>query len=155
MQIEFLTELKKNPYKFGFPNFNNEAIPETEIIHLKQLYNKGNVFPKALRELLFLAGNYCYVFDYGINDSQEELQEFVRENLIENEKSLTRPFFAIDVYNAGDQFLFVYLDEGNDPSVYQATYYFEEVGWIKLIKPSLSELVKRLIIRVKEGVGPF
>lgn len=155
MHIEYLKELEKNAYYFGNPNKKNKPISETEIAHLEQLYNDGKSFPKALTELLYLAGDYCYVFDYGLNESQEELQEFVRENLFEYEKALARPFFVIDVYNAGDQFLFVYLDAGDDPAVYQATYYFEQSDWIKEIKPHLSELVERLIERVKEGISPF
>lgn len=155
MQIEYLKELEKNPYRFGKPNFNNEAIPETEIIHLEQLYNNGNTFPKALRELLFLAGDYCYILDYGISESQEELQEYVREYLDETNKTITRPFFVIDVYNAGDQFLLVYLDEGDDPPVYEASYYENPSSWIRLLSYNLSKFIYNKIVRVKEGRNPF
>ena len=156
MQIEYLKELEKNPYHLGFPKLNNKPISETEILHLEQLYNNnGNTFPKALRELLYLAGNYCYVLDYGISESQEELQQFVRGELNYYNKIITRAFFVIDVYNAADQFLLVYLDEGENPPVYEASYYENSSSWIRLISYNLSEYLNNLIIRVKEGRNPF
>jgi len=155
MNIEYLKELEKNPYRFGKPDLNNEPISEIEIIHLEQLFNDGNTFPKAVRELLYLAGNYCYVLDYGDNDSQEELQEYVREKLEFRSKVITRPFFVIDVYNVGTQCLFVYLDEGDNPPVYEGLYSDPTQGWIKLISYSLSEYINTLIISVREGENPF
>ena len=119
--------------------------------------NNNKPFPKALRELLFLAGNYCIVLDYGLNDTQQELQEFVRENMQEENRIITRPFYAIDVYNAGDQFLFVYLDEVDDPAVYQASYEdrSDRPNWINKVTPTLSNFVNRKIERVKKGQNPF
>ena len=115
MDITYLKQLERTRNK---NSWINESISLEEIKQLEQIYNNNKPFPKALRELLFLAGNYCIVLDYGLNDTQQELQEFVRENMQEENRIITRPFYAIDVYNAGDQFLFVYLDEGDDPEVY-------------------------------------
>ena len=95
--------------------------------------------------------------DYGLNETQQELQEFVRENMQEENRVITRPFYAIDVYNAGDQFLFVYLDEGNNPAVYLGEYWDsnDRPTWITLVSPSLSDYINRLVDRVKNGQNPF
>ena len=160
MEIQYLKLLKENPE--AYPNDTDykgaiKPIPMEEIIHLEQLYNNGNAFPVALRELLFIAGESCYVLDYGSEDSQEELQEYVREKLIENDRTITRPFFVIDVYNSGDQFLLVYLDEGDNPAVYEARYYDHSDWpyWISLVSESLSTYINVLINRVKQGRNPF
>jgi hypothetical protein len=155
MEIEYLKQLENNPFRFNYPDINNEPTPESEILHLEQLYNQGKTFPKALRELLYLAGNFCYVLDYGINESQEELQEFVREELNYYNKEISRPFFAIDVYNASDQFLLIYLDEGDNPAVHEAIYYENSLRWIRLISYNLSQYIDNLIVRVKEGRNAF
>ena len=155
MEIEYLKELHNNPNRRGDPNFTIKPILEPEIVYLEQLYNAGNTFPKALRELLYLAGNYCYVLDYGISESQEELQGFVRGELNYYNKEISRPFFAIDVYNASDQFLLIYLDEGDNPAVHEAHYYENSLGWIRLISYNLSQYIDNLIVRVKEGRNPF
>jgi hypothetical protein len=48
-------------------------------------------------------------------------------------------FFVIDVYNGGDQFLFVYLDEGNDPLVCKQCCIIPlPLGYIVKIKNYLS-----------------
>jgi len=70
---------------------------------------------------------------------------------------ISRPFFAIDVYNGGDQFVFVYLDNGDDPAVYEGVYYdaYGRPNWIMLVTENLSVYINSLIARVKEGRNPF
>jgi hypothetical protein len=151
MEIKYLKLLQENPtdgYSF------NKPIPESEITELEVLFNEGKIFPRALREILFLAGNFCYVLDFGIEDTQRELQEFVREELKETNQNISRPFYAIDTYNGNDQFLFIFLDEGDDPPVYQAQYYEENLG-VYTITNSLSGYIEDLIKRVKQGRNPF
>lgn len=158
MEIVYLNKLQNNPVKYGVTkNFPIIPISEQEITQLEQLYNNGNSFPKALKELLFLAGGDCYVLDYGLNETQQELQEFVRENMQEENRVITRSFYAIDVYNAGDQFLFVYLDEGDNPAVYIGHYWDsnDRLTWINLVTPSLSNFIDRKVERVKNGQNPF
>ncbi|KOS08126.1 hypothetical protein AM493_20295 [Flavobacterium akiainvivens] len=151
MEIKHLNKLQENPtdgYSFNSP------IPESEITELEVLFNDGKIFPHALRELMYLAGNFCYVLDYGIEDTPKKMQEFVREELKDTNQNINRPFYAIDTYNGNDQFLFIYLDEGNDPPVYQAQYYVENLG-IYPITNSLSSYINDLIQRVKQGRNPF
>lgn len=160
MDIQYLKYLKENPAAYpNDPEYEAriKPIPLTEIEQLETKYNNGKLFPKALRELLFLAGEYCYVLDYNIFDSQEELQDEAREWLQKYNRAINRPFFVIDAYNAGEQFLFVYLDEGNDPVVRQA--YLpprNDVQFItNLVNETLSQYIKSSIDEVKQGINPF
>jgi len=65
------------------------------------------------------------------------------------------------LYNNGnaDQFLFIYLDEGEDPLVYEGLYSGGGVNfpdWIHSVSvKSLSELINHRIDRQKEGRNPF
>ncbi|WP_295793222.1 hypothetical protein [Mucilaginibacter sp.] len=158
MEIKYLAILKNNPaHKFENSDYVKrlEPLTEAEINELEILYNNGNIFPIALRELLFLAGNYCYVLDFGMNDTQQALQAVAKRDLIRYKKSIERPFFAIDVYGGGGQFLFVYLDEGDeDPMVYEADL-FESHPWIHSLHETLSQLIKSLMIRFLNGQNPF
>lgn len=158
MEIQYLTKLKDNPYENPSDLKNSliiEGISLNEIQQLEQLYNNGNQFPKILKELLFLAGNYCYVCDYGINENQQELQEWVREDMIENGRTISRPFYAFDVYG-GSQFLFIYLDEGDNPEIYEAHPYSDNNDWIRhLNNLTIKSLVDSCIERVKRGENPF
>lgn len=162
MEIQYLTILRDNPVKIGVTrNFPNRGISEVEITQLEQLYNNGNPFPKALKELLFLAGESCYVLAY-LNDSQQAMQNYVRNQLQKRSLEITRPFFAIDVYNSSDQCLIAYLDEGEDPIVYSVFYEFQdydgddypEVQFITPLK-KLSAYINSGIEDVKNGFNPF
>ena len=162
MEIKYLGYLRDNPD--AYPNeiedkLTIEPISLQEIATLEQLYNNGNPFPIVLKELLFLAGAFCYVLDYGTFDTQQELQEDVRRIMALEARVISRPFYAIDVYNQGDQFLFIYLDGGEDPQVYEGLYNGGGVNFSDWIHPvtakSLSELINHRIDRQKAGRNPF
>lgn len=105
---------------------------------------------------MLLGGEYCFVLDTGWYDSQEEMQLATRTWLTKYNKNITRPFFAIDVYNAGEQFLYVYLDEGENPLVYQA--YLPDDHGIETftnLNKKLSEYINSLIDMIKQGNNPF
>jgi hypothetical protein len=159
MDIKYLTKLRDNPTIFWINQnvtFDLTPMKMEEIVTLETGYNNGNIFPAALRELLFLAGNYCYVLDYGIYDTRSEMQDEVRSWLADHNKQISRRFFAIDIYNAYDQFVFIYLDEGvNDPEVHVAVLYSKETIWIKALNYKLSEFIDRRIIRLLAGYNPF
>ena len=156
MEIQYLNKLKDNPISYGvLINLEIEGINLDEIQLLEQNWNNGNPFPKALKELLFLAGNYCYVCDYGVNENQQELQGSVRQDLLENERIISRPFYAIDVYSTS-HFLFIYLDEGDNPTIYVAGPYSEEYNWIThLSNVTIKSLVDDKVERAKRGENPF
>jgi hypothetical protein len=152
--IQYLQKLRDNP---TMGRWQNIPIPISEITQLEALYNSGNPFPKALKELLFLAGGRCIVLDYGATNSQQHLQEWVRQELLENGKVFSRPFYAIDVYD-GDYCIFLYLDEGDNPPLYYVYYEDEAAGDslpLRQIQPSLSNLINNRVQRVIEGFNPF
>jgi len=158
MEIKYLTQLKN--YPSGNPaglTYKKTIVPISlaEILQLEALYNNNSPFPVALKELLFLAGNDCYVLDMGTFKTHQEMQEYVRVKLVSEDLSISRPFFVIDVYNTTDQFLFVYLDEGDNPAVYEAVYDNERPYLIHLVMNSPSGYIDALIERVKEGRNPF
>jgi len=164
MEIKYLTILEQNPtytYHSIGDTDSLEPIPDSEITALEIKYNNGNPFPVVLKELLSLAGNFCYVLDYGTADSQDELQQDARKYLNDNISKgyqISRPFFAIDVYG-GDHFLFVYLDEGvDDPMVYEACPYqnidYPHV-WLYCIQKTLSQNINDGMKRLLSGYNPF
>ncbi|KOS08127.1 hypothetical protein AM493_20300 [Flavobacterium akiainvivens] len=153
MEIKHLKELQENPKMYGYPGIINKPLTESEISRLEQLYNDGKQFPLALKELLFLAGDLCYVLEYGTHDSQRELQDYVRQILMEENKEITDPYLVIDIYG-GSQFLFVYLNQGDDPIVYIARY-FDKTNWIKALSYTISEYISVSIERTKQGRNPF
>ena len=158
MKINYLIKLKENPIKFGhLMNFPIKSISIQEIEDLQGLYNAGNQFPRALKELLYLAGKDCYVLSYGLMESQQEMQEHARDMLAEDNLTIERPFYAIDFYSDGDQFMFVYLDEGvEDPILYRLhTSDRPEVETIKSYKKTLSEYINDAVENVKRGISPF
>lgn len=155
MKIQYLTKLKDYPYDDNVKDdetSKNEGISLEEINSLEQKWNNGNKFPLALKELLFLAGDYCNVFDYGIFDSQEEFQDFARQDFEESNKIISRPFFVLD-YNTGYNFLFVYLDEGDNPNIYVASPGEDNSSWIEsLSNYNIKTYSEYAIDCIKKGI---
>jgi hypothetical protein len=162
MDIIYQTTLNNTPsIKSKYSDLIHQLVPLSidEIVNLETTYNSGNQFPPSLRELLFLAGQYCYVLDYGMNDTQEEMQNDVQDWFIDYSFSITRPFFVIDVHNGSDAFLFVYLDEGiNDPMVYLCILdinYNTNYPRLRATESTLSSLINKKIGYLQSGINPF
>lgn len=158
MNIQYLKELKNNPIHARLPDYEIQGITESEISQLETTWNNGNPFPKALRELLFLAGEVCYVLDYNLNENQQEMQENMREDLLDDGITINRPFYAIDNYGGVSHYLFVYLDEGvEDPTLYEYSLKGGRVGLedIDNLGYPMSTLINRRIEAVKQGRNPF
>lgn len=161
MNIKILKQLRDNPSleinRSGY--FSTiEGLSELELQQLEQTWNNGKEFPAALRELLFLAGIKCYVLDYGIMESQQEMQEEARQWLVDFNRTISRPFYVIDVYNAGEQFLMVYLDEGDNPNVYEAylpNWRDDQMLWLDRVGRTLKDFINIRIDMVKQGYNPF
>ncbi|WP_163408665.1 SMI1/KNR4 family protein [Flavobacterium ajazii] len=154
MEIEYLQKLKENPRRYSKREefrFEIKGISIDEIQSLEKLYNNGNHFPKSLRELLFLSGNYSYTFSWGINDSQKEMQERVRENLKQRGKMIFKPYYIIEVYD--DRFFFVYLDEEDDPQIYDGNPWSSSEDWISSVDKTIKEFVEFDIDRMIEYGG--
>ena len=62
---------------------------------------------------------------------------------------IERPFYVFDIYEGGDVFLFVYLDEENNPKVYQGMNEYKQLI-IKQIGNSLSEFISNVLLLSKE-----
>jgi len=168
MEIKYQTVLNNNPVikpttgdmaDGSDYSFILKPLTIEEIISLEATYNSGNQLPTALRELLFLAGKRCYVLDYGLNETQEEMQDDAREWLVRYGFSIPRPLFVIDVHRGSDVFLFVYLDEGvNDPIVYQADLdnnLDPRYSWIMNLQANLSSFVNARIDYLQRGINPY
>jgi hypothetical protein len=157
MDIKYLTAFTQHP---SFTNTNGivdtlQPISSDEIAELESSYNNGNPFPVVLTELLYLAGDYCYVLDYGATDSQDDIQQTARDLLTENNQEITRPFYVVDMYG-GSQFLFVYLDEGkDDPSIYEAQPYTTNGDLLRATGQTLASLINRRIVRLLSGYSVF
>lgn len=163
MNIQFLTELRDNPIEYGNDiNFVNRGINVSEIEQLELTWNNGIQFPKALRELLFLAGDFCYVLDTGLMESQQQMQEAARLWMTYEgqQRTITRPFYVIEV-NYEEGFTMVYLDEGDNPNVHSvyldqnAEQRLGSRGWNFDMGISLKDFIKTGIDMVKQGRNPF
>lgn len=174
MHIKYLKLLRDNPAdhlqssEYYFPN---DPMTINEIEYLEQKYNNGDKFPQALRELLFLSGKGSYVNDIlyagNLNETpnpQEKMNDRLRAILTDVNNGtlpITRPFYIIDGGAGSGTFLFVYLDEGDDPNVYNSvidyteqTLDWEDIGHTNLYD-SISEMVElRVVAYLKRNKVP-
>ncbi len=155
MEIKYLVLLRENPIKNILDlNFLTLPLSLEEVGQLELRYNNDYPFPIALKELLYLAGSYCHVLNYGDYETQQELQDFVRGRLLKEHHPITRPYFVIELRKQSFEFLFVYLDEGNNPPVYKAHYDYERLRLNQVPEvehQSLSDLISSRIERFKDG----
>ncbi len=162
MEIKYLKILENNP---TIESRNSDFVYMlkpmimSEILNLESIYNQGKPFPTALRELLFLAGSKCYALDYGVEDTQQEMQEETRDALTAFNKNIDRPYFAIEVHNGSESFLFVYIDEAiKDPEIYLAypssTQSYKE-PWLRKYKRKLSECINERTMALLNGKPLF
>jgi len=162
MEIIYLKKLQENLNIRPYPC---EPISITEIESLEQTYNNGNPFPKVLRELLFLAGEYCMVLDYGHENEDElstqaGLQEWIRTMFaFKGTPLFTRPFYVIEICQ-GYVFSFIFLDEGDNPMRYDSFFGPDEtpLGWSTYYRNSgltIPTLINNRIDSVKMGRNPF
>ena len=152
MTIEYLQKLRDNPSDGTVIR----GIPLTEIAHLEQIFNNGNPFPKVLKEMLFLAGNYCYVLDLGIWDSMQEMQEEERQELLEIDSvTITRPFFFVCLASTG-MGVFMFLDEGDNPVLCQILNHPTQANYYRRMDGvTLKYLIDSRIQDVLNGDNPF
>jgi hypothetical protein len=150
MNIEYLKCLTENPKIWDLGNNHdpdwdvNKPMGIKEIQELEVKYNQGNEFPKVLREFLYLAGSHNWIFDY-IEDSYEELQEYVIMDFSYNNVVVGRPFFALEYEAAYSGVLLVHLDAGDDPSVWMYNPYNNQIpgqnGNKKMIYREVSDII--------------
>ncbi|MET3981970.1 hypothetical protein ABIB62_004592 [Mucilaginibacter sp. UYP25] len=159
MEIKYLKKLNNYPsvQRASGNVFYLEGIPLEDIQNLETLFNNSQPFPTALRELLFIAGKYCYVLAYGVSENQSAMQQKQRNFLLRYNRLLTRPFFVVDAYNEGEMFLFVYLDESlTDPVIQQAVFDGnEDGGWLDSLNFTLSEYIDNRLTVYLSGSNPY
>ncbi len=153
MEIKILKYLQNNNVLYGFAD---KGISMEWILALEQTYNNGNPFPKALRELLYLAGDNCNYLEFGGADTAEELQEEARAKLTFAGMTINRPFYCIDTMGGYAMAIFtiIYTDvTDDDPMLCDVNYADKTITEYE--KSSISVLINSRINNVKNGRGPF
>ncbi|PKW28987.1 SMI1/KNR4 family protein [Flavobacterium lindanitolerans] len=114
MEILYLKKMEDFP-KIG--SYKNEGVSETEINNMEQSMNVK--FPKAYREFLFLGGNYENLLSNWNRNfyDLDSAQEYARE-AFQGVGLNMKPFWCFAEYNNANSSLFFFLDEGEDPPVY-------------------------------------
>lgn len=154
MEIVYLKTLKDNPNLK--PSIGPiEGWEEAKILELETKYNNGNLFPKAFREYLFLAG------DWGgtgvVNEDWDDIRKECDEDMEYCGYSLDRPYFVFD-YLDGQASIF-FLDEDNDdPVCYILDPHSKKEGEFDLVRPmflpSFKALIEEAIHRINTNT-PF
>ena len=130
--------------------WTNRGLSIEEIKLLEEKYNSGQLFPKAIREYLFLAG--------GRNNLGLDVYKNINEMQIQSAKVLkhydnhiNRPYFVISQYDNCMQFAFIYLDEvDEDPKVYNCYVDYIEDG-VEFIEPIVQKRFVAMIDAYVKG----
>ncbi|GFD75530.1 MULTISPECIES: SMI1/KNR4 family protein [Tenacibaculum] len=122
MDIKYLKKLVENK-KIGVREIR--GVSEEEIDKVEKKFKIK--FPQAYREFLFLAGDYCGALPLYDTADLETLasdwhQEIMKETMEEFGTKIKRPFWLYAESNGCEQFVFFYLDEGDDPYIYVVDY---------------------------------
>lgn len=114
MKLEYLKNLEN--IHTSNKRISKIGVSEIDISLLEEKLNLS--FPKAYKEFLFIAGNRDGILgDWNRGfDNLELIQEEAEESFVRVGLDLTN-FFAFAEY-ARDQFIFFFLDEGENPPVY-------------------------------------
>lgn len=165
MEIEYLRSMQENPQpQKGGSKMRGYSIQQIEAI--EQEINNGNEFPKSFREYLFLGGSYDAL---GFNtigpfDNHEEqftdMKIYFDKKLEDADIKMERPFVIFDHLD-GECFMFIYLDEGDDPQPWNLGVhpdYRDEDGSIIFEVTNMktfSQLINDMVERTLEGHGGF
>ena len=125
MKIKYLKKVQDNP-TIGM--WTNEGLSLEEINELENKYNRGDSFPTAIREYLYLAGRFSNLAldHYG---SFDKMQIEATDSLEMYQVNIERPYFVISQYDNCMQFTFIYLDDiEEDPKVYNCYVDYIEDG---------------------------
>lgn len=161
MEISILKKYnnnKTNIDKYRLQNPEGKTVEDIE--ELEQLFNQGNPFPKAFREYLFIGGKFNSLgIQDGTDGNIKGLHEFYKEKMKQRGVSIERPFLIFDNFE-GESFMFIYLDEGNDPQPWNFSvnedYDDEDNGYLwKTPFGSFSEMIDYLVNNALKGLQPW
>ncbi|WP_196885401.1 hypothetical protein [Aureivirga sp. CE67] len=139
MEIKYLKIVEENP-NIGISANIGFSIEKIELI--EQKYNNGKKFPQALREFLYLAGDYNG-FGFDTSEGIEDLQEKAKKIFSKYGNHIGRPYFVVSKLNGLDTISFIYLDTNEeDPFVYHCDPYFDEKYEEQFIYARACELSK-------------
>jgi len=160
MTIDYLINYDTNKNNNSLRRKNPEGKSLSEIEELEQLYNNGIMFPKAFREYIYIGGKYNSIgLDDGLDGNFIGLMEYYGKRMQKRSIQLDRPYIIFDNFE-GESFMFIYLDEGDDPQPWNVSVdeaYDTDEGEIiwKVPYPSFSDLINTLVQRALEGLQPW
>jgi len=151
MEIQYLKNLENSPIKGS--SITPEDIGETEE-NILMLEEKMNIpLPKALKEFLFLAGDYCVsiranALNQGLEDYEFRHEQF-QEMIDWSKAPISRETYCLTEVN-GQEFNFIYLSEGENPAVYNLYAKDESEHILEKKSNSFSEWIdQEIAIRLK------
>jgi hypothetical protein len=162
MEISFLQKMKEHPKPRKSMN-RDRGLSLDKIETLEIEINNGNLFPKAYREYLFLGGDYNSLglsIAFEESKSWEDIPAIKRVATVEMQKqklSIERPYSILHYYD-DDGFIFIYLDEGDNPQPYIFEPFplknKEHIFPVKNID-SFSAFIDDLVDGALKGLQPF
>ena len=154
MTLKYLKKLAEN---VTIGKSTVRGVSEEEIRVVEEKFDIQ--FPKAYREFLLLAGEYCGALPLYDTASLEELaadwhQEIMKETLEDFGTVIDKPFWLYAESNGCEQFAFFYLDEGDDPFIYRVDYdiYDDDKQVITKSELTFSQMIDKAIDRAYDIV---
>lgn len=151
MEIVYLKKVLENNV---LNRFVNKGLSLTAIEEMERQFFQARPFPKAFREYLFLAGDFC---NFGFDDIEGiiELQQYLQEDLKRSGQQLPHNLFAFSVYDS--QYSVISLVETEeDPVIYLLSPFLAKSGEEPLLKPNgwrFTALVDERIRRIKHNIA--
>lgn len=150
MEIEYLKFLQIP----DVAQFENQPLYPSEIETLEQEFNHGESFPKVLKELLYLAGKYCYLLTFN-SKSQSQMQHYAIKELQKENLTIKHRFYVIDLGN--DDFSYISLEENNEDPILYCVYFgdSDDRGNLFSLNITLSKYLSNGFEKIKNGYTPF
>jgi len=159
MEIKYLKTYNENKDSSKFWGRNTKSKTTEEIQELETLFNNGTPFPKAFREFLFIGGNFNAIGLETSTGNYKGLHQYYEEGMAARGLKFNRPFMVFHNFE-GAIGMFIYLDEGDDPKVYNCSVsegYDSDNGEIlwKSNYTTFKELIDDLVNSALNGLQPW
>lgn len=143
MEITYMQNIRKYLEKNAATSQSGNS--EQDIERIESDYNRK--FPKAYKELLFLAGKgfVPFGFDFGTDWMEENVWPSEKEWMKACEDKVKSAYWIIGTDEGGP--LIIYLDEGENPAVYYCEIEAINIrsDWYRKIADSLSQFAQTWI----------